>query len=312
MADSSNNTQSILPYVWGLYRSCAAKARELKRSLFRWRAMVLGMVLSGAVLGTLSQQLTTLEPGWIANWLGILSTALVALSAFLSKELLKPEEEQHWIQARSAAETFKSAAYLYATKTAPYNGPDADKRLSEKVQDLNNKIAQISITTDLSEAKKSEGLLPDPLPVEQYLVARVDNQIKYYNSSARKNETILKRWNSTVFLFGAISVILIALGKVSNSLIGWITLISTITATIVAYVSATRYNYLTISYQCTARQLEKLRTDWQVKNISDAELINGSETVILNENQAWLVEWSRKGAEVNKEENNHPQKNSEG
>jgi hypothetical protein len=76
---------------------------------------------------------------------------------------------------------------------------------------------------------------------------------------------------------------------------GWIAFITTITASVAAYLYSGRYQYLIVSYQATARQLELLKNRWAIaadKQDDNSEkrnqFITECEMVISVENSAWM------------------------
>ncbi len=297
MSDQANRTDnSALEYVWGLYRVYAATSRKQKSKLSKWRAAFLSLTCLGAVLGGVSQQLTGLHISWLPRVAGGLSAVALAIAAYLGREALTRDRERHWIRARSAAEAFKSNAYLYITGTPPYNnGKDADDLILKKVQDLEGKISDLTAES-LDEEKKRERIPSCPISVEDYIEKRVKDQIGFYDRRAAEHDKYLSLWSSIRLILGVISVALgVLIGAGSSKLIGvWIAVISTAVSTIVAHLYAGRYSYLVLSYQSASRRLGRLLAQWNTsgRNQSDKEqLIRDCEEAISVENSAWMAEW---------------------
>jgi hypothetical protein len=101
------------------------------------------------------------------------------------------------------------------------------------------------------------------LPVSQYIKDRVDDQIKWYRDKAQLYERYVERARIASLVLGAIAVILSVISATGWTA-GWIAAITTITASIAAYLYSGRYQYLILSYQATARRLEALKTRWEV------------------------------------------------
>src|SRR5262245_43064279 len=83
---------SALRYVWGQYRTWAMTSRNYKDEVSRWRDIVLGLSIGGAILGTLSQQLPIWGIGaansvW-SRGLGFISGAALGLAAFFTRQIL--------------------------------------------------------------------------------------------------------------------------------------------------------------------------------------------------------------------------------
>jgi hypothetical protein len=308
MTNSSSTKErsrdSALAFAWGQYRVFAATSRALKAELSAWRLRVLILSISGAILGSLCQQST----GWgleggkfslLPTLFGILSAAALALAAYFGKELLDPERERNWVRARSMAESLKAEAYLFSAKATPYNNTDAIDLLFKRTEELLESADDIQTKT-ISSEKKSKGLLPADISVEQYMEIRVDEQIEdYYIPSALKNEKIIKRGRRISLGLGILAVVLGALGA-SGWTAAWVAVVTTFTLAIAAYLYAGRYQYLLISYQATARRLDLLRSRWQASGMTDDneeernKFIRECEDAISIENNAWMAEWTKK------------------
>lgn len=292
---------SSLEYGWGEYRVWAATAREQRSAMFSWRFRVLILSIAGAVFGTLSHQLT--DAGFAAAGLfslstmfGLLSGVSIALAAFFSKEILSPERERRWVRARSVAEALKSETYLFRTGAPPYDTPDAAGRLVQRVQELEETVHDLHAVT-LSSDQRRERLPAEFLTVHQYVNERVDDQIdKFYRPRVKQYEAVVTRGRRMSLVLGALAAILGALGA-SGWTAAWVAVLTTITASIAAYLYAGRYQYLIVSYQATARRLEALKQLWLVSPASDTDtkqchqFIRACEEAISIENTAWMAKW---------------------
>lgn len=283
---------SVLDYVWDQYCGYAATSRGKKASLEKWQKLVLFSTISGAVLGVLSQNL-----GKYAIWsqcLGAFSGVLIALSAYFSKEFIKPEKERLWVQARSIAEALKSEVYLYVTGIHPYDKKGAAKELKEKANELEKKVVGFT-AKDLKDKEKKE-MPSNPMTIECYIKERIEDQRDgFYIPRANKYEKYANRWNIVRWVLGAIGVILAVFNGIgiSGYIGGWVAVIGTITVTVVAHISTNRYNYLMLSYRSAAQKLKRNLSEWGDKIITDQELIKKCEETISSENKTWLLEWSK-------------------
>lgn len=304
---TSTHKDSLKPaaaYAWGQYRIWAATSRELRAVLSTWQFRLLGLFLVGAVLGTLSEQTAGLNLGdsnwsWLARLLGWLSAIALGLAAFFSKEILSPDRFRFWVRARSAAEALKSQVYLSLANAPPYDTGKAVNLLFKKTEELNNTVADLTAKT-ISGDEKREGCPSGPLSVEEYIKLRVNDQIHgYYIPKAEEHEAIVKRGRTIGLVLGAMAVALGALGGIGfpNITAGWVPVVSTATAALTAYIYAGRHQYLIISYQTTARQLEKLLALWKTSGKTDEDAVERNqfiidcEATISVENSAWMAEW---------------------
>lgn len=292
---------SALEYAWGEYCVWAATARIQRAEIFSWRLRVLILTVLGAILGTLSGEVA--NPGLSANtWsflptiLGWLSGISIALAAFFSKEILSPERERRWVRARSMAEALKAETYLFRTGVPPYDTPDAATRLVERVDDLLKAVGDEQAVTLLTEQRK-KGLPQGTLSVGEYIEERVNDQIdNFYRPRAREYETLMARGRAVSIILGALAAVLGVVGATEWTA-GWIAVITTVMASIAAYLYAGRYQYLIVSYQATAKQLESLKRRWMASGGHDedparrSQFIQKCEGAISIENSAWMSKW---------------------
>jgi hypothetical protein len=73
--------------------------------------------------------------------------------------------------------------------------------------------------------------------------------------------------------------------------------ITTITTSLAAHVSASRYEEQVVDYLRTARALEELRDTRRSAGMTDAAFIDACEAQLASENQAWRIGWSTPAAE---------------
>jgi hypothetical protein len=296
---------SALQYMWGQYRKWAKTSRTLRAKVSGWRKTVLLLSISGATMGILCQQAgqwsLNADWSWLQALFGILSAVALGLAAYFTKEALSPDPEGRAVRARSAAEAFKSEAYLLAAQVPPYSTADTSQALyarTDKIKKAMENLVPVTITLD---EELSSGIPSKPLSVEDYIKQRVDQQIyEYYIPEALKNEKKVA-WGQTISLIlGALAVVFGAVGAKFSFIAGWTAVISTITAAIAAYQYAGRYQFLIISYQATAERLEWLKTQWEISHKTDADqeernkFILDCEEAISIENNAWMAEWTKK------------------
>ena len=126
---------------------------------------------------------------------------------------------------------------------------------------------------------------------------RLDDQIdNFYLPRVRQYEALLARTRAVNLGLGALAVVLGVLGTTGWTA-GWVAAITTMTAAIAAYVYAGRYQYLIVSYQATARQLDALKSRWAVLGSPEADpaarsqFVHECEDAISIENNAWMATW---------------------
>lgn len=296
--DKSN---SALAYVWGKYREYALTSRKRKAELTAWRFRVFIFGITGAILGTLCQEsirwgfndISNLR--WVSFILGLSSAAAIGLATYFGKELVNPYQEQRWIRSRSVAEALKSEIFLFRSNSPPYDTDKKSEILIENVEELLQKVKDLP-TEVISEDQKRKDLPKGDLTVEDYIQNRVNAQINnFYRPRSDELKRKMERNKKIGLSLGFFAVILGALGSTGWTA-GWIAVIGTITASITAFAYAGRYQYLIISYQKTADQLERLRALWYSTGKTDTDtdernkFICECERAISIENSKWMIE----------------------
>lgn len=293
--------RAALEHFWGQYRAWDETSVKHRRALSAWRLRVLLLGVGAAVLGALSDPRALPWPGdW--PWPGVPRSSLAAaggvmlgLAAFLTRELLGPEREGSWLRARAAAEAYKREGYLLAASVPPYDGPvtrallDRGRGILAGVGDLREE--------PVSGEKRLEGMPPCPLSVDEYVAQRLDDQISYYRRRAGEHGAVVGRVRGLTAVLGVAGFALGALGGGGAGV--WLVVVTTVTASLAAYLYANRLQYLVGSYTAAARNLDALRVGWQTfgAEADDAErdrFILDCEAVLSAENQSWIAEWARK------------------
>ena len=286
---------------WGKYRDWAETARKHQKALSSWRLRVLLLGVVAAVLGAVSDPRALPWPddwptfGVQRAWFGVASGIMLGLAAVLTRELLGPEREGRWLRSRAAAEALKREGYLLAAGVPPYDGALTRSHLAR-----GNGI--IDVVGDLQEAQVADeqrlkGMPPCPLTVDEYIELRLKDQIDYFSGKAREHSVVIERARVLTLVLGVAAFILGALGGGGSGV--WLVVITTVTASLAAYLYANRLQYLVGSYTAAARNLKSLLGGWKMfgAEADDAErgrFILDCEAVLSAESQSWITELSRK------------------
>ena len=294
--------RAALEHFWGQYRAWDETADRQRRALSAWRLRVLLLGVAAAVLGAASDPRALPWPeGWPAwgvprSAFGVAGGVMLGLAALLTRELLGPEREGRWLRARAAAEAFKREGYLLAAGVPPYRGPVTRAQL-ERGRGILAGVGDLQEET-VAEGERLEGVPPCPLSADEYVARRLDDQIKYYRLSAGEHRVALGRVRSLTIVLAVAAFVLGALGGSAAGV--WLIVITTVTASLTAYLYANRLQYLVGSYTAAARNLDALRVGWQTFGGPDADaderdrFILACEAVLSAENQSWIAEWARK------------------
>jgi SMODS and SLOG-associating 2TM effector domain 1/Protein of unknown function (DUF4231) len=303
MPEPSESWRKTLADLWEQQSQWSSAADTYKSSLRSWNGPLILVGFIGIVLSTVTPYLvpqTTKPDDWTA-WQFVLAVAgpvLVAIAALLAREILGPKSEQKWIKAREVSEALKAEGWIFAAGAPPYSNPDTAPEL---------------LATKMTELKSgAEGLGPLPLPKpprdprpqtrltpQQYVEQRVKTQCKFHDDDARKNVRTLARWRAVVVVLMVVSAalgIIAGFGK-QASINAWVAVVSTALATVTAYVTASRFEFLAASYAATSERLRNLATKWGAKqNLTPTEndrFILDCEAVLAAQNRTWANELSK-------------------
>lgn len=304
------DNDAALNLAWRSNRTWAATSRALKTELDRWSTLAFQLAAAGAVLAAAAQEmhLASPKPGpgvaapeW-AHWLdfaakafGFVGALAVALSAYFAREALGGGKTSDWVKARGAAESLKACLYLYRTGAPPFDGADRAKALLGRVEAVENTVAQIAGRAPKQEAVPDLG----PLTLEQYIAARIDDQIdNYYDPRVLEYQRKNDRFRSLSLWLGAASVLLGAVStQYTSALVG---LVATLTSSLSSYAQSHKYQTLALLYQATSGRLRLLKAEWAADGKTDADtternaFIRRCEDALALESSAWTGQWSSK------------------
>jgi hypothetical protein len=303
MSEPSDRWRKTLAALWEQQSQWSSAADTYKGDLRSWNGPLILVGFIGVVLSTVTVYLVpqTTKPDQWTSWqfvLAVVGPVLVAVAALLTREILGPKTEQQWIKARKVSEALKAEGWIFAAGAPPYSDPDTAPEL---------------LATKMIELKSgAEGLGPlppprtprDPRPQtrltpQQYVDQRVLTQCTFHDDDARENVKTLARWRAVAVVLMVVSAVLgiiAGFGK-QASINVWVAVVSTALATVTAYVTASRFEFLAASYAATSERLRNLATQWGAKqNLTPTEndrFILDCEAVLAAQNRTWADELSK-------------------
>jgi SMODS and SLOG-associating 2TM effector domain 1/Protein of unknown function (DUF4231) len=253
------------------------------------------------------------QAGAARLWLSILSASLLAIVGVLTHRFLGVENSKLWLRARVASEALKRAAYTYAAQAAPYNDPAtrgsklaADRQLiTKQVEDLLRFQAPTSNTQQTSSAQQSEVLAP-----KDYVQQRVEDQMAWYEKRAQEYDSQARRLRGIELILVLISTVITAifgamrktnLAGLPVDFVALTAVLTTLSGAILAYVEASKLDFIVTSYRSTASQLRDL---WAAQPDTSAispsspvwsDYVRQVETVLATENGAWMTKLGQVG-----------------
>lgn len=275
-------------HVWRQQSVWSEVANRLKRDLQRKRDLVLGLTIAGALLSA-AAVVAGLDSD-AGKALAAVSAAAVGFAG-LARARIGQDALQRWTRARSVAEALKSEVFLYQARVGDYARPDQDAVLDERAtaveQDAQDLVAQ------KSGIESRERPLPAVSDVESYMKVRVRGQIEdFYRPRARELDSRLRLARRVQ---GALAAAGVAVGAAAAIAEGddvavWLPVLTTIGASVAAYVAAERYEFLLTEYLRTADELERLRDRrGGAAAMSDEERMRAAEHVISVQNEGWMA-----------------------
>jgi len=98
------------------------------------QAVRLGLTVTAAALALAGSQLKAVS---FPTSVALASVAAVVLAAVgLLRARQNVEQVRQWTRASSVSEALKTEVFLFLTRSGPYEGPDAERRLEAEVQRL--------------------------------------------------------------------------------------------------------------------------------------------------------------------------------
>lgn len=285
-----------LEFIWSQFKVWDVTATILKKVVFQWQKWVLILVIFGSFAAILSSKTGEFKGIDLSQGVVILSAISVAICTFANSRILTEENTTGWMRARAVAETFKSEAYLFQMKAAPYDGKDPDSVLFDRSQKIMKSVSGISPEISPADLDLQE-LIPADLSFDQYLEDRVRGQLNYYQKKAQHFHNLLKRVKNLGFLMGFVGVIM---GTVSangdDGIAVWIAFLNSMTASIASFNASRKYEEQLVSFRNTAFKMVKLLSRSQQVPVYDVDaqraFVVSSEQVLTAENNAWIEELS--------------------
>jgi hypothetical protein len=224
---------------------------------------------------------------------------------FLTARFLDSRNSGAWVRTRAASEGLKREAYRAAAQAAPYDDPSTSgRKLGEEVQRIETDVKDL-IGEQPSKASSSTPV--QVIPPADYIKMRVDDQVRFYEERAgtyRAASTRLRRIELVLALTTAL--ITAVVGLLEKPPVGgfdWISLtavLTTLSGSIVAYIEASRYDFIVASYRAAAARLRALSAtvadnvaNIVVPSAAWSAFVEQAESILQAENTAWIAKFSK-------------------
>lgn len=279
----------------------SAMANALKQKYERMRSAAFVLSILGALLAALASQ----NDGSPRLYLALASTVMFAIMSFITAQFLGAARAQHWVRARAASEALKREAYKCAVRAAPY---DKDAAASGKLLALQADEIEKAVD-DLATEQVPAGQGSTPVAAMSpgdYIAKRIDGQMGWFEraaGTAQKKAQRLRFIEVTLAL--TTTIIAAVVGFVDKEPIAGldfdfaalIAVLTTVSGTILAYIEASRYDFVVTTYRATARRLRAHKDDQPAgAQVSPAEwsaYVERCETILQEENTSWVAKFGK-------------------
>jgi hypothetical protein len=275
-------------------------ANVMKARYERARGVVFTLSIGAALLATVSSQLD----GRPRQVLAILSTVCMGIVSLLTARMLNASHSQGWVRARAAAEALKQHAYRRAARAAPYEDPaTADALLSAEAEKIIGDVDDL-INERVSAATSSAPV--NLISATDYIEKRVRNQAEWHERKAGVAQQAGQMWRRIEFGLALLTAIITAVvGALEKGQLGWFdfvaltAVLTTLSGTILAYIEASRYDFIVSTYRATARRLRLEETKAPAATEPAAvwsAFVDRCESILQEQNNTWVAKFSRPAA----------------
>ena len=287
--------------VWRQQSRWSQAASRQKRRIDRARTIGLGLAVAGAVAGTAASQLTDPSPT-TGRALAFVAAFSIALAGLVQRSASGPAIED-WTRLRSISEALKAELYTFLAGVGEYRAEHRNQRLLDRMDQLVADAGRLNARIAGTDAVDRE--LPGISDIDSYLALRVQDQIRnYYRPRERQTARRATAFRRAQWMLAVIGAGLAALAGITqtHALSAWIGVVTTVAATVSAYVAASRLEYQQLEYARTANELERLSARWRDTtdpSLREADkLVHRVEEIISIQNDGWMVRWTTDSGET--------------
>jgi hypothetical protein len=277
----------------------SATATAHKSSFERTRALVFALSILAALLAAVASQRADPE----RQYLAVASAMSMGLATFLTGRLLNLQRSQIWVRARAASEALKREAFKFAAEAAPFDDPATrNQRLREETERIVREV------DDLLSERADTGASSIPraaITADEYIAKRVTQQIDYHEKGAKRARASARKFRQVEFVLGlGTAIITGVLGVIDKEnlfrgfdLVALTAVFTTLAGMILAYVEASRYDFIVSSYRVTARRLRDLANNPpanpQPGTPAWSAFVEQCEAILQDQNSSWIAKFSK-------------------
>jgi hypothetical protein len=304
--NSLTKKQTVLEFIWGQYRQWDQTAVVNQKKLKNYRTLMVFLIIATAFFGILSGQYGGNQRQYemIVNLFQWITIICASLSAFIGSRILTENLEKSQIKARAAAEAIKSEAYKYLLNVGNYN-MEPESKIFDRIRDISLNLSEIT-PINLTKESELKGIPNFDFNLERYISERIKGQIyRYYQPKADSYNKKVKFLNFLTNGLAIAGAIVSSISAINNykSWSVWIAFFTTASAALTSYLTSNRFSFLASSYTHTANSLRMELARWNTVNQDDpkemSHFVLRCEAELSRENQAWVLEHSKKESDKN-------------
>ncbi|MFW1760745.1 DUF4231 domain-containing protein [Acinetobacter calcoaceticus] len=233
-----------------------------------------------------------------------ISAIFILLSILVTIYMILAKKDQTWYRARALAESIKSLTLKYSTGAEPFSLKLDDKivdnnlrqkqenllkehtNLSEDFSHLNSNI--IYITESMRDIRKKTLIERKNF----YLTERIEDQLAFYTSNARRNKKKSKIWFSVMISCQLLAMIFAIARAMHPEFIYWPADIFLLASSYVfTWLVTKKHRELSASYTLTAYEIAKIKDKLNdIKTNEEFEIfVADSENAFSREHTQWLA-----------------------
>ena len=265
-----------LTWAWSQQRIWSQSANRLKQHIDQARLAALLLGIATAVLAVAADQVggLSMPAGRALSAAAAIAAGLATLLATTGQHRADQGLDPRPLRLRRAED--RNLRYLGGGTAypcpdpatpprprPPRSRPGRDQRLGAATRGIVEAVSGLQRHTLGIEPDTK--VLPGVRDVGSYITLRVDDQIhNYYDKKAAAYEARVRHLRTMGDLLGITAVVLAAVAAAFqvDRAAAWVPVVTTVGASLAAYVAAARYDYMVIEYLRTAQRLEHLRRDY--------------------------------------------------
>jgi len=307
---------SALRLAWERFAQYDSNAQRQQKSfsdLLRW---ILWLGVLATLLAVIQSQLSTVLPNAgqaepaLRFLLGFLRYAIMLVPITITVLVAAANHfkgGKKWVLLRGGAEAIKREIFHYRTRTGIYSDEQISKAknsreffLSQSVGNIARRVSQ----TEVNELalKRYDGSIPPPygaaeaddgmsvLAPEAYIAARLDDQLRYFESKSIQLANQIKWRQWVIYILGGLGTLL----AMTNRQI-WIAVTTAIATALTAYLQHFQLETTLVKYNQSASDLTTVKGWWRALSKSERQipknkdlLVESTEKILENELTGWV------------------------